>query len=345
MSTRKIIVRRNMKDEIWKSLDFMDLSKYEVSNLGRLRNIERNNILKGTVYNGYISSTSLSKDSGGTTPKRFHILVAEAFLGPKKQGETVDHIDRNRSNNHIDNLRWASRSVQLNNKNKPKTISGTAVYQYSLSGEFIKKWEKIADAAEQLSLKGANISMVCRNDRNMSGGFKWEYAHDIEINEEEIWKKVTHVNLNNVYVSDLGRVKSFRGIMKGSLLNGYHAVSIKNQSTGKLGTFTVHRLVAITFLGASDLIVNHKDGDKLNNNVDNLEYISQQDNVRHAIKNGTTTYKTKKVHQFSINGEFIKEFPSARIAGETIGIPYDGIKQCCRGKCMTSCKFVWKYVK
>ena len=55
---------------------------------------------------------------------------------------------------------------------------------------------------------------------------------------------------------------------------------------GKHSTKTVHRLVAITWLGESKLDVNHKDGNKGNNALENLEFITKSENTRHALKNG-----------------------------------------------------------
>lgn len=61
---------------------------------------------------------------------------------------------------------------------------------------------------------------------------------------------------------------------------GYRVVVLSKD--GKRAMFRVHRLVMLTFCGASEQEVNHKDGNKANNCLDNLEYISRGDNVRHA---------------------------------------------------------------
>ena len=60
------------------------------------------------------------------------------------------------------------------------------------------------------------------------------------------------------------------------------------QRDGQKAFFT-HRLVAVAFLGASDLQVNHIDGDKSNNRVENLEWCSGSDNVKHAYRTGLKT--------------------------------------------------------
>lgn len=70
---------------------------------------------------------------------------------------------------------------------------------------------------------------------------------------------------------------------------------------GKHKTFLVHRLVANAFLDkliGSNMTVNHKDGNRLNNNVDNLEWLSRADNIRHAFNNGLVS-SSKKVRLIS----------------------------------------------
>lgn len=65
---------------------------------------------------------------------------------------------------------------------------------------------------------------------------------------------------------------------------GYYVVTLcKN---GLLKYYSLHRLIALTFLGVSNLEVNHKDGDKLNNAVCNLEYVTRLENHKHAINTG-----------------------------------------------------------
>lgn len=64
--------------------------------------------------------------------------------------------------------------------------------------------------------------------------------------------------------------------------NGYLFVILSNN--GKTNTHLLHRLVVTAFIGASQLEVNHKDGDKTNNDVDNLEYVTHSQNIRHSYQ-------------------------------------------------------------
>ena len=110
---------------------------------------------------------------------------------------------------------------------------------------------------------------------------------------EEIWKPIP--GYEGIYfASNFGRIKSFART-KERILNpsnntkGYPHVKLwKNQ---KYRIFRVHRLIMLTFVGESDLGVNHLDGVKTNNRIDNLEYCSNRDNIDHAILLGLRNTK------------------------------------------------------
>ena len=106
--------------EIWRPVK--DWDWYEVSNLGRVRNVKTNHILKpledawGYLTVGLYSEDSPKKVYNGRLCKmpkkrKIHQLVAEAFCDGYEDGFVPDHIDHNRKNNRADNLRWVSRSV------------------------------------------------------------------------------------------------------------------------------------------------------------------------------------------------------------------------------------------
>lgn len=115
----------------------------------------------------------------------------------------------------------------------------------------------------------------------------------------EVWVIVPNTN-NEYMVSNMGRVKSVDRIVevrlkghttsrpvKGRVLkdcdngNGYRYVNLK-----RYGTRYVHRLVMLAFYGDSSKVVNHKDLNKSNNSLENLEYVTQKENIRHSIQNG-----------------------------------------------------------
>ena len=85
---------------------------YEISNLGRVKNLTSDKILKNNlikVHREYYVIQLRNKKS----MKRIHVLIAEAFIPNPKNKPKVDHIDRDRTNNNIDNLRWITLSEYL----------------------------------------------------------------------------------------------------------------------------------------------------------------------------------------------------------------------------------------
>jgi hypothetical protein len=108
---------------------------------------------------------------------------------------------------------------------------------------------------------------------------------------EEIWKDIE--GFPDYQVSNLGRVKSFKcgkeKILNGSKQKGYMFVVLSENKMVKHKP--VHRLVAIAFLGKNSMLVNHKDGNKLNNLLSNLEYVSNRENISHGFLSKKTSSK------------------------------------------------------
>jgi hypothetical protein len=81
----------------------------------------------------------------------------------------------------------------------------------------------------------------------------------------------------------------------------------------------LHRLIAIQFLDNPENKpeINHKNSDRLDYHLDNLEWATHQENMEHACHKGRHTHSFRKIVQYSINGEFIKEWNSCRDAAKT----------------------------
>jgi len=134
--------------------------------------------------------------------------------------------------------------------------------------------------------------------------------------KNEIWKEVE--NYPNYQVSNLGNVKSFnlgkeRILKPGINASGYYVVGLCKNKVHK--TKDIHKLVAITFLNHTPcghkLVINHKDFNKLNNNVNNLEIITQRENSNRIHLKSSSKYvgvcwnnqKNKWHSQIRINGK------------------------------------------
>ena len=170
------------------------------------------------------------------------------------------------------------------------------------------------------------------------------------MNEE--WK-VIHGYGGKYEVSNYGNVRSLKGetkLLQQRILNsGYLYVSLTHK--GKSKNKTIHRLVADAFLDKKEgkSFVNHIDGNKKNNNIKNLEWVTRSENMKHAYNNGlfkrfvTPAPRFKSVMQFNKDGKCIGIFSSITEASTRTGANLSHISSCCNGKRKTVGGYTWKY--
>jgi len=146
-------------------------------------------------------------------------------------------------------------------------------------------------------------------------------------------------------VSDKGEIRRNGRILNQHLRNGYKAVCLYNPETKKTNTANVHRLVAFSFIENPQKYkqVNHINGDKTCNIVENLEWVSAKDNIHHAMKSKLHKPHPKRVKQYTKNGEYIKTYNSIIEASKLTGANDRHISCVCKGKRKTTGGFVWKY--
>lgn len=177
---------------------------------------------------------------------------------------------------------------------------------------------------------------------------------------EEIWKDIE--GYEDLYqVSNMGRIKSLERYKENhgklqKVEEKIKTMNIKNSGyqfvqlykNNKYKNLMVHRLVAQAFIPNVDNKpqINHIDGNKLNNNVTNLEWCTNSENGKHAWDTGlkqcterlkeatrktNKEYKSKPINQLDLQGNYIRTWLSAHEASRQLGIDRSTISQCCRG--------------
>lgn len=162
------------------------------------------------------------------------------------------------------------------------------------------------------------------------------------------WKIIKEAT--NYEVSSQGEVRNriTKNILKGRLTKGgYLQVSLKIDDTGKFTNKYIHRLVAQSFINNPEekKEVNHIDGDKTNNNVKNLEWVTPSENQKHKHSIGIKKTSNRHIGMFNKEDVLIKDFNSILEAvsyfNKTSRVNIDNALQ---GKQHTAYGYIWKYL-
>ena len=291
-----------IEGEIWK--DIFEFDKYEASTEGRIRNKTTKLLLKPCKdCKGYAVSGIRKKNI------KFHRIIAKLFLPNFYNKPTVEHKDDNKLNNRLWNLKWATRKEQA---------------------QFVK------DKGSRPSRKGIPIKST-KNMVNLDG---------------EIWKIVP--GFPEYEISSHGRIKY--PIRKGvkpypkritygtTNADGYKTFTLRNKE--KKVVTGIHRIVAAAFIPNPENkpCVNHKgkDGNKQNNSVGNLEWVTKSENTQHAYYNNLISGK-RCILQLDVNNNIIKEWDTIKNAYETLKLSRTAINHVLSGKNKTCGEYYWCY--
>ena len=192
-----------MSHEVWKEIE--NYPDYEISSHGRVKSFKidslHGNILSATNSKGWYLSVGLC-NANGRKLHRIHQLVAAAFISKIMNTETIieiDHIDGDKQNNHVDNLRYLTKKqhhkktlyenkdmvkgmIRYNQIERPKKI-----LQCDLGGNLICEFNNAKDAERNTGVCSRNILQVAAKTpfnkkknlvRKTAGGFKWKFKTD-----------------------------------------------------------------------------------------------------------------------------------------------------------------------
>jgi len=355
-----------LKDgEIKKSVNIDEYKDYYwITNFGRCFSKKTNKELKNHIGDGYYK-VNLYDINNKHKLFRIHHLVYITFKNDYDNKNIIDHIDGNKLNNILNNLRCISQSNNVKNayKNNDKMYQKNKIEIYDLENNFIKEVESTEEARIFLNLKSKGPIFQC-----LKGNYKTTGGYILKYKDNKIIE-----NNKNKYVDNIMEYKSL-GIIEdkdfstylineqGVIINtkynnrkvktfindnGYLDVHLYYTTKNKF-KFKLHRLIAKIFLdndnkyyNNNNYVVNHKDKNKLNNNINNLEWITQKENTIHG--------KGKKIAQIDIKtNETIKIYDSITDAYKELNKPWNSlISKVCLGKKGRNSiyGYKWKYIE
>jgi hypothetical protein len=289
--------------EVWKLIPDIEtkFKFYEASIFGRIRSVSKSSgkiiELSQFLNQGY-SIVKIDKK-----PQRVHRLIAFAFISkPAEANDTwsVDHIDNDKSNNHVSNLRWLDLKGQMKNRRKRDRImiDSCPVIATNVDTCLVYEFNSLQEAEQKLiGVNHKHISKCLYGKRKVHAGFRWstpEIQPDLDGEEWKLWHQNTKYTM---CISNKGRVaykfghgyikkvSSSEKITKRALeeRNDYPKI-LKN---GKC--YLLHVVVCELFgeIKPDDYVIDHKNSNKQDANIDNLRYITQSDNMKSAHDNGS----------------------------------------------------------
>ena len=195
----------NRENVIWKPVTGYE-GLYEVSNMGVIKSLnfrrtgEEKILSTSKDTSGYYFVTLFNK--GSRKECRVHRLVAEAFIPNPEYKPCIDHINTDRTDNRVENLKWVTHKENSNNqltknkiikshqdpilkKKRSQNISKSKmkpVIQFSQDGQIITVYNSVKNATEITGIDKASISYCCNGIQKTAGGYKWEYMKNNDVN-------------------------------------------------------------------------------------------------------------------------------------------------------------------
>ena len=348
---------RVKNEELWRVIP--EFTKYEASTFGRIRNkstqIAKNINVK--MFKKQNRRICISLIRNKTLVKiDLHRIIALTFIPNSQNKKEVNHLDENVYNNNISNLVWATRKENMEHAYRHQLISSDRgpckkIKQLTLEGDLIEI-HKSTKSLEKQGYRRASIIDCCKKRRTSYAGFQWEYENTLKHDLTTQGEFKILPGFSNYRIYDSGNVyslhmKNFRNLVQSDC---YQRVNLKDDF-GDNKMFLVHRLVALAFIPNPNEyeVVDHIDGNKINNCASNLKWCTQLQNCH----NENTKYKNaKSVVQIDLNDNEIHTYSSIMDASLETGINSTSIGYVCKTiqgtekrKRQTAGGYKWKYVE
>ena len=170
--------KQDKLNEVWEDIEGYN-GKFQISNLGRVKNTETGKILSEKIDKDGYREVSLRK-YGKSTLKKVHRLVATAFILNPDNKPQVDHIDGDKGNNNLNNLRWVTRKENMNNPNTYKKLgqhSRKPIIQVN-EDNTIRLWMSARDIERALGYDNSLVARFCKGKSIPKENHRFQYMED-----------------------------------------------------------------------------------------------------------------------------------------------------------------------
>lgn len=333
-------------DEVWRALD--DFPNYHFSSWGRVRNICGRLLFHSM---GAYPRITLTDKYGKSKTYHLHTIICRAFHKNPLNLPTVDHIDRNPYNPHADNLRWASYTQQNRNRGPPRQPrQGFTVVQLNEAKERIASFRSLTEAENALHITAWFIKKSIEEQTLYEGFY---YRQDFDVDPAGFVPARFPPDLK--HLTGLGMDAHPDGVLRfpdgrltqGSLnKHGYMMLTFHRE------TFGAHRVLCATFhdrKSPEQDEVDHINEVRHDNKASNLEPVTGPENHRRSAVNrkkrktpdSRKPDNTEPVLQYSLEGIFLKEYPSTLAVCQELQILQPAISHCLNGKARRAGDYMW----
>ena len=147
---------------------------YEVSNLGKVRNIKSGRTLKPRLHNGYLRLCLYKNNKNKDL--LLHRILATAFIDNPDEKPCVNHIDENKLNNDLSNLEWCTERENAIHGTRTKRVAeklSQKVIQLDLNDNILNVFKSMRQAERETGIDATSISACCNGKRKSAGKYKW----------------------------------------------------------------------------------------------------------------------------------------------------------------------------
>ena len=317
--------------------------------------------------------------NGVTKTMLIHRIVAKEFISNPEGHNIVNHKSGVKTDNSVSNLEWTSQSENVQHAHHTGLISKSQCKEVIVTniktGE-TETFESLTQCAEHIGRSQATIGNAIKQGSLVKKTFKIEFtgiggqktdrtestSEWRESIPEPVWtdgkmwmngKECKPIqDCPGFFVSPEGYIISNMGktpIVRKPSINNYGYKQITIGVDGATKTIQIHRVVATEFIPNPDgcCIVNHVDGDKQNNNVSNLEWVSQKENIQHAHRTGLVDVSkwAKMVRATDITTGKTETFISGAECARSLGCSLSNIGKAIRDNRLCMKRYTIEFVE